>query len=157
ISGARAAQLRDGAAVTRFLAWFDNEAPSGKLTEIDAVEALESFRRDTGLLKDVSFPTIAGAGSNGAIVHYRVSRRSNRRIAPGELFLIDSGGQYEDGTTDITRTIAVGTPTADMRANFTLVLKGHIAIARAVFPDGTTGAQLDTLARQFLWRAGLDF
>jgi Xaa-Pro aminopeptidase len=157
ISGARAAQLRDGAAVTRFLAWFDNEAPNGKLTEIDAVEALESFRRDTGLLKDVSFPTIAGAGSDGAIVHYRVTRRSNRRIAPGELFLIDSGGQYEDGTTDITRTVAVGAPSNDARKNFTLVLKGHIAIARAVFPDGTTGAQLDTLARQFLWRAGLDF
>jgi Xaa-Pro aminopeptidase len=157
ISGARAAQLRDGAAVTRFLAWFDNEAPSGKLTEIDAVEALESFRRDTGLLKDVSFPTIAGAGSDGAIVHYRVTRRSNRRIAPGELFLVDSGGQYEDGTTDITRTVAVGSPSSDARNNFTLVLKGHIAIARAVFPDGTTGAQLDTLARQFLWRCGLDF
>ena len=157
IAGARAAQLRDGVAVTRFLAWFDREAPSGKLTEIDAVEALESFRRDTGLLKDVSFPTIAGAGSDGAIVHYRVSRKSNRRIAPGELFLIDSGGQYEDGTTDITRTVAVGTPSEDARKNVTLVLKGHIAIARAVFPDGTTGAQLDTLARQFLWRAGLDF
>jgi Xaa-Pro aminopeptidase len=157
IAGARAAQLRDGVAVTCFLAWFDREAPSGKLTEIDAVEALESFRRDTGLLKDVSFPTIAGAGSDGAIVHYRVSRKSNRRIAPGELFLIDSGGQYEDGTTDITRTVAVGTPSEDARNNATLVLKGHIAIARAVFPDGTTGAQLDTLARQFLWRAGLDF
>ncbi|MFZ3354147.1 MAG: aminopeptidase P family protein, partial [Xanthobacteraceae bacterium] len=157
IAGARAAQLRDGVAVTRFLAWFDREAPSGKLTEIDAVQALESFRRDTGLLKDVSFPTIAGAGSDGAIVHYRVSRKSNRRIAPGELFLIDSGGQYEDGTTDITRTVAVGTPSEDARKNATLVLKGHIAIARAVFPDGTTGAQLDTLARQFLWRAGLDF
>ncbi|MFZ1922434.1 MAG: aminopeptidase P family protein [Xanthobacteraceae bacterium] len=157
IAGARAAQLRDGAAVTRFLAWFDHEAPRGQLSEIDAVEALESFRRDTGLLKDVSFPTIAGAGTDGAIVHYRVSRKSNRRIAPGELFLIDSGGQYEDGTTDITRTIAVGTPSEEMRRNFTLVLKGHIAIARAVFPDGTAGAQLDTLARQFLWRAGLDF
>jgi Xaa-Pro aminopeptidase len=157
IAGARAAQLRDGVAVTRFLAWFDREAPRGQLTEIDAVEALESFRRDTGLLKDVSFPTIAGAGPDGAIVHYRVTRNSNRRIAPGELFLVDSGGQYEDGTTDITRTIAVGTPSAEMRRNFTLVLKGHIAIARAVFPDGTTGAQLDTLARQFLWRAGLDF
>jgi Xaa-Pro aminopeptidase len=156
IEGARAAQLRDGAAVTRFLAWFDREAPRG-LTEIDAVEALESFRRDTGLLKDISFPTIAGAGPDGAIVHYRVSRGSNRRIAPGELFLVDSGGQYEDGTTDITRTLTVGTPSADMRRNFTLVLKGHIAIARAVFPDGTAGAQLDTLARQFLWRAGLDF
>ncbi len=157
IAGARAAQLRDGAAVTRFLAWFDAEAPRGALTEIDAVEALESFRRDTGLLKDVSFPTIAGAGADGAIVHYRVSRSSNRKIAAGELFLIDSGGQYEDGTTDITRTVAVGTPSAEMRRNFTLVLKGHIAIARAVFPDGTTGAQLDPLARQFLWRHGLDF
>ncbi|HEX4111844.1 MAG TPA: M24B family metallopeptidase, partial [Stellaceae bacterium] len=140
-----------------FLAWFDREAPRGQLSEIDAVEALESFRRDTGLLKDVSFPTIAGTGTDGAIVHYRVTRRSNRRIVPGELFLIDSGGQYEDGTTDITRTIAVGTPSEEMRRNSTLVLKGHIAIARAVFPDGTTGAQLDTLARQFLWRAGLDF
>jgi Xaa-Pro aminopeptidase len=157
IAGARAAQIRDGAAVARFLAWFDREAPSGRLTEIDAVEALESFRRDTGLLKDVSFPTIAGAGPNGAIVHYRVTRGSNRRITAGELFLIDSGGQYEDGTTDITRTIAVGAPSADMRENFTRVLKGHIAIARAVFPDGTTGAQLDPFARQFLWRAGLDF
>ena len=157
IAGARAAQLRDGAAVTRFLAWFDLQAPRGELTEIDAVEAVESFRRETGLLKDVSFPTIAGAGANGAIVHYRVTRKSNRRVAPGDLFLLDSGGQYEDGTTDITRTIAVGAPTDDMRRNFTLVLKGHIAIARAVFPDGTTGAQLDTLARQFLWQAGLDF
>ncbi len=157
IAGARAAQARDGAAVTRFLAWFDREAPGGKLTEIDAVEALESFRRDTGLLKDVSFPTISGAGPDGAIVHYRVTRKTNRRIAPGELFLIDSGGQYEDGTTDITRTVAVGTPNAEMRKNFTLVLKGHIAIARAVFPDGANGAQLDTLARQYLWHAGLDF
>jgi len=157
IAGARAAQLRDGAAVTRFLAWFDREAPGGRLTEIDAVEALESFRRESGLLKDVSFPTIAGAGPNGAIVHYRVTRRSNRRIAAGELFLVDSGGQYLDGTTDITRTVAVGTPSADMRKNFTRVLKGHIAIARAVFPDGTSGAQLDSFARQFLWQAGLDF
>jgi Xaa-Pro aminopeptidase len=156
IAGARAAQLRDGAAVTKFLAWFDREAPRG-LTEIDAVEALESFRRDSGLLKDVSFPTVAGAGPDGAIVHYRVTRKSNRRIAPGELFLIDSGGQYEDGTTDITRTIAVGPPSPDMRQKFTLVLKGHIALARAVFPDGTSGAQLDTLARQYLWQAGVDF
>ena len=156
IAGARAAQQRDGAAVTKFLAWFDREAPRG-LTEIDAVEALESFRRDSGLLKDVSFPTVAGAGPDGAIVHYRVTRKSNRRIAPGELFLIDSGGQYEDGTTDITRTIAVGPPSPDMRQKFTLVLKGHIALARAVFPDGTSGAQLDTLARQYLWQAGVDF
>jgi Xaa-Pro aminopeptidase len=157
IAGARAAQQRDGAAVTKFLTWFDREAPRGELTEIDAVEALESFRRDTGVLKDVSFPTIAGAGPDGAIVHYRVTRKTNRRIAPGQLFLIDSGGQYEDGTTDITRTVAVGQPTPDMRQKFTLVLKGHIAIARAVFPDGTSGAQLDTFARQYLWQAGVDF
>jgi Xaa-Pro aminopeptidase len=157
IAGARAAHLRDGAAVTRFLAWFDREAPRGKLTEIEAVAALESFRRDTGLLKDISFPTIAGAGPDGAIVHYRVTTQSNRVVAPGELFLIDSGGQYEDGTTDITRTIAVGEPTAEMRDRFTRVLKGHIAIARAIFPEGTTGAQLDSFARQFLWTQGLDF
>src|SRR5262249_14198478 len=139
------------------LAWIDREAPKGTLTEIDTVEALETFRRDTGALRDVSFPTIAGAGPNGAIVHYRVTRKSNRRIVPGDLLLIDSGAQYDDGTTDVPRTRAVGTPTAEMRARFTRVLRGHIAIARAVFPDGTTGAQLDTLARQFLWQAGVDF
>jgi Xaa-Pro aminopeptidase len=105
----------------------------------------------------VSFPTIAGAGPDGAIVHYRVTRATNRVIQPGELFLIDSGGQYEDGTTDITRTVAVGEPSQEMCERFTLVLKGHIAIARAVFPDGTTGAQLDSFARQHLWEAGLDF
>ena len=157
ISGAQAAHIRDGAAVTRFLAWFDREAAHGTLTEIDAVAALESFRRDTGLLKDISFPTISGAGPDGAIVHYRVTSKTNRRTAPGELFLIDSGGQYQDGTTDITRTVAVGEPTAEMRERFTRVLKGHIAIARAVFPEGTTGAQLDSFARQFLWSHGLDF
>ncbi len=157
IEGARAAHRRDGAALTKFLAWFDREAQGGGLTEIDAVEALESFRRDGGLLKDVSFPTIAGSGPNGAVVHYRVTRHSNRRIAPGELFLIDSGGQYQDGTTDVTRTLAVGEPSAEMRDRFTRVLMGHIAIARAVFPEGTTGAQLDSLARQDLWAAGLDF
>src|SRR5262249_42000676 len=147
IEGARAAHVRDGAAVSKFLAWFDREAPSGKLTEIDAAMALETFRRETGALKDISFPTIAGAGPNGAIVHYRVTRASNRRISPGDLFLVDSGGQYEAGTTDITRTIAVETPSEEMRQNFTRVLKGHIAIARAVFPQGTTGAQLDSFAR----------
>ena len=157
ISGARAAHIRDGAAVTRFLAWFDREAARGTLTEIEAVAALESFRRETGLLKDISFPTISGAGPDGAIVHYRVTSKTNRAIAPGELFLIDSGGQYQDGTTDITRTVAVGEPTAEMRERFTRVLKGHIAIARAVFPEGTTGAQLDSFARQFLWSHGLDF
>ena len=157
IAGARAAHARDGAAVTRFLAWLAREAPSGRLTEIDAVERLEAFRRDTGALKDVSFPTISGAGPDGAIVHYRVTRKTNRAIAPGELFLVDSGAQYEDGTTDITRTVAVGAPTPQMRDRFTRVLKGHIAIARAIFPDGTTGAQLDSFARQHLWSAGLDF
>jgi len=157
ISGTRAAHLRDGAAMTRFLAWLDGEALKGKLTEIDAVAALESFRRDTGLLKDVSFPTISGAGPNGAIVHYRVTRESNRKLGMNELFLIDSGAQYEDGTTDITRTIVVGEPSEEMRDRFTRVLKGHIGIATAVYPENTTGAQLDTLARASLWQAGLDF
>jgi Xaa-Pro aminopeptidase len=157
IEGTRRAHRRDAVALTRFLAWIDREAQAGALTEIDAVEALETFRRDTGALKDVSFPTIAGTGPNGAIVHYRVTRKSNRRISPGDLLLIDSGAQYEDGTTDVTRTIAIGEPSAEMRDRFTRVLRGHIAIARAVFPDGTTGAQLDTLARQFLWQAGIDF
>jgi Xaa-Pro aminopeptidase len=157
IEGAREAHVRDGAAVTRFLAWFEREAPQGQLTEIDAVAALESFRRDTGLLKDISFSTIAGAGPDGAIVHYRVTHATNRAIAPGELFLIDSGGQYEDGTTDVTRTLPVGAPSPEMRDRFTRVLKGHIAIAQAVFPEGTTGAQLDPLARQALWQAGIDF
>jgi len=157
IAGARAAQLRDAGAVCRFLAWFDRHAPRGELTEIDAVAALETFRRETGALKDVSFPTIAGAGADGAIVHYRVTRKTNRRIVPGELFLIDSGAQYEDGTTDITRTVSVDAASAVLRDRFTRVLKGHIALARAVFPEGTTGAQLDSFARAPLWRAGLDF
>jgi Xaa-Pro aminopeptidase len=157
IEGMRAAHKRDGAAVARFLTWLEREAPSGKLTEIDAVEALESFRREGGPLKDVSFPTISGAGPNGAIVHYRVTRKTNRPIKPGELFLIDSGAQYQDGTTDITRTIAIGEPTPEMRERFTRVLKGHIAIARAVFPEGTAGSQLDPFARASLWEAGLDF
>ncbi|GAA0005818.1 MULTISPECIES: aminopeptidase P family protein [Bradyrhizobium] len=157
IKGTQTAHRRDAVALARFLAFIDREAPSGKLTEIDAVEALETLRRDTGALKDVSFPTISGTGPNGAIVHYRVTRKSNRRIAPGDLLLIDSGAQYEDGTTDVTRTMAIGEPTGEMRDRFTRVLRGHIAIARAIFPDGTNGAQLDTLARQYLWAAGVDF
>ncbi|HEY8580605.1 MAG TPA: aminopeptidase P family protein [Beijerinckiaceae bacterium] len=156
IRGARAAHLRDGAALAEFLAWFHAEAPKGRLTEIDAVKALESFRRDTGKLKEVSFPTISGAGPNGAIVHYRVTERTNRRIGKG-LFLLDSGAQYEDGTTDVTRTLGVGKPSAQMRDRFTRVLKGHIAIAMATFPEGTTGAQIDAFARAALWRAGLDY
>ena len=156
LAGARAAHERDGAAMTRFLAWFDVEAPRGRLTEIDAVKALEAFRVATAKLKDIAFPTIAGAGPHSAIPHYRVTEASNRTIGRG-IFLIDSGGQYEDGTTDVTRTIAVGRPTLPMRDRFTRVLKGHIAIACAVFPKGTSGAQIDALARLALWRAGLDF
>ena len=157
IAGTRAAHRRDGAAVTRFLAWLAREAPSGKLTEIEAVEELEALRDETGLLRELAFSTISGSGPNGAIVHYRVTNRTNRALKPGELFLLDSGAQYEDGTTDITRTIAVGRPSGEMRDRFTRVLKGHIAIARAVFPKGTSGAQIDALARQALWQAGLDF
>jgi Xaa-Pro aminopeptidase len=157
IAGSRAAHKRDGVAMVRFLAWLEREAPSGQLTEIDAVAALESFRRDTGALKDISFPTIAGSGPNGAIVHYRVTQASNRTIGSNELFLVDSGAQYEDGTTDVTRTVVVGAGTDEMRDRFTRVLKGHIAIATAVFPEGTSGAQLDPLARTALWQAGLDF
>jgi Xaa-Pro aminopeptidase len=156
LAGARAAHERDGAAMARFLAWLASEAPRGRLTEIDAVKALETYRRESPALKDISFPTIAGAGPNSAMPHYRVSESSNRRIGRG-VFLIDSGAQYEDGTTDITRTIAVGRATSLMRDRFTQVLKGHIAVARAVFPQGTAGAQIDALARTALWRLGLDF
>ncbi len=156
LAGTKAAHERDGAAITRFLAWFDTEAPRRRLTEIDGVNALETFRRANGALKDVSFPTIAATGPNSALPHYRVSVASNRRLERG-VFLIDSGAQYEDGTTDVTRTIAVGRPTSVMRDRFTRVLKGHIAIARAVFPKGTSGAQIDALARAALWRVGLDF
>jgi Xaa-Pro aminopeptidase len=157
LAGTRRAHVRDGAALSRFLAWFTREAPSGKLTEIDTVEKLEAFRRATGALKDVSFDSISGAGPNGAIVHYRVTKKTNRRIERGQLFLIDSGGQFQDGTTDVTRTVAVGEPTAEMRDRFTRVLKGHIQLALARFPEGTTGAQLDAFARRPLWDAGLDY
>ena len=154
--GSRDAHRRDAAAFARFLHWFASEAPKGGLTEIACVAALEGFRRDTGALKDVSFPTIAGFGPHAAIPHYRVTSASDLAVGPG-VFLVDSGGQYEDGTTDITRTLVVGAPDPAFVDGFTRVLKGHIAIARAVFPPGTTGAQLDPFARQHLWRAGLDF
>jgi Xaa-Pro aminopeptidase len=157
LAGTRRAHIRDGQALTRFLAWLAREAPKGTLTEIDAVEKLESFRAATGALKDVSFDSISGAGPHGAIVHYRVTRKTNRRIEPGQLFLIDSGAQFVDGTTDVTRTVAVGEPTAEMRDRFTRVLKGHIQLALARFPEGTTGAQLDAFARRPLWDAGLDY
>jgi Xaa-Pro aminopeptidase len=157
IAGARAAHLRDGAAFCRFLAWFDGAVAEGPLDEIAVAEKLESFRAETGALKEISFDSISAAGPNAAICHYRVDRRSNLQIPPDSLFLIDSGGQYQDGTTDITRTIAVGAATREMKRHFTLVLKGHIAIATARFPAGTSGAQLDALARIALWKAGLDF
>ncbi|WP_457089803.1 aminopeptidase P family protein [Microvirga sp. P5_D2] len=157
IAGSRAAHLRDGVAVARFLAWLDREAPKGQLTEIDVVEALEASRVETGALKNVSFPSISGAGPNAALPHYRVTSSSNRKLELNQIFLIDSGAQYEDGTTDITRTIIVGEPTPEMKDRFTRVLKGHIAIAQAVFPKGTTGAQIDAFARKPLWEAGLDF
>ncbi len=161
IAGARAAHLRDGAAVTRFLAWLAAEAPAraGKdpVTEIEAAERLAGFRRRNDSFRDLSFDTISGAGPNGAIVHYRVDEASNRALGAGELYLVDSGAQYPDGTTDVTRTLTIGEPTGEMRDRFTRVLKGHIAIATARFPKGTTGTQLDTLARRPLWEAGLDF
>jgi Xaa-Pro aminopeptidase len=156
LTGARTAHQRDGAAMARFLAWFDAEVARRELTEIDAVNALEAFRRSTGALKDISFPTIAAAGPNSALPHYRVTLASNSAIDRG-IFLIDSGGQYEDGTTDITRTIAIGRPTRIMRDRFTRVLKGHIAIACALFPRETNGGQIDALARLPLWQVGLDF
>jgi Xaa-Pro aminopeptidase len=158
IAATTQAHLRDGAAVARFLAWFDAEAPKGALTEIACVRALEGFRRDTGALKEISFDTIAGAGANGAIVHYRVTEDTNAPMTQGQLFLIDSGGQYEDGTTDITRTLSVGdAPPEDAREAFTQVLQGMIAIHRARFPKGVAGAHLDALARAPLWAAGRDF
>ena len=157
IEGTRQAHIRDGAALTRFLHWFDTNAQSGELTEIDVAQTLENFRRATGVLSDVSFDTISGSGPNGAIVHYRVTRSTNRAVKPGEMFLVDSGAQYSDGTTDVTRTVMVGTPTPEMKDRFTRVLKGHIALATARFPEGTIGMQLDTLARRPLWEAGLDY
>jgi len=157
VAGHRAAQARDGAAMVRFLHWLSIEAPKGGLDELKAAARLEQFRRDGGDLRDLSFDTISAAGPHAAIPHYRVEEASNLPIELDSLFLIDSGGQYPDGTTDITRTVAVGTPTDEMRDRFTRVLKGHIALACAVFPDGTRGSQLDSFARQYLWQAGLDY
>lgn len=161
IEGARAAHLRDGAAMAAFLAWLDKQ-PAGSITEIDAVKKLEGFRRSMARaagtpLEDISFDTISGSGPNGAIIHYRVSEATNRTLGDGELFLIDSGAQHLDGTTDITRTVAIGQPSPDMRRAYTLVLKGMIALSRARFPAGTRGIDLDVLARRALWEAGLDY
>jgi Xaa-Pro aminopeptidase len=157
IAATTEAHLRDGAAFARFLRWFDETAPKGGLTEIDVVRALEGFRAETGQLKDISFDTIAGAGAHGAIVHYRVTEETNAPVQPGQLFLIDSGGQYEDGTTDITRTLPVGEVGEEAKTAFTQVLRGLIAIHRARFPKGVAGAHLDALARAPLWMAGRDF
>lgn len=157
ISGTEAAHIRDGAALTRFLHWLDTEAQSGSVTEIDAALKLESFREALGNLDDISFETISGAGPHGALPHYRVSSASNLKLEKGSLYLVDSGGQYLDGTTDVTRTVPIGEPSADMKRHYTLVLKGHIALAAVRFPHGTTGTHLDALARHPLWQAGLDY
>jgi len=157
LSGTRNAHLRDGVALTKFLAWLSHEAPKGTVTELSATDKLEQFRRGGNLYQGPSFATIAGAGPNGAIVHYRSSPATNRPLELGQIFLIDSGGQYLDGTTDVTRTVAVGDAGAEEKHRFTLVLKGHIALARARFPAGTSGSQLDSLARKPLWDHGLDY
>jgi Xaa-Pro aminopeptidase len=159
LEGARAAHRRDGLALCRFLSWLEDrtgEAGAGP-GELELCDKLLNFRREMPLFQEVSFDTIAGSGPNGAIVHYRATPESARRLQPGELFLLDSGGQYLDGTTDVTRTVVSGEPTEEMRCCFTLVLKDHIAIARARFPKGTTGSQLDSLARYPLWLEGRDY
>jgi len=157
LAGTSAAHRRDGAAVTRFLHWLDTDAQSGRYSEIDAALKLLDFRTHDQSIKDMSFETISGAGPNGALPHYRVSAASNRPLERGTLYLVDSGGQYPDGTTDITRTVPIGDPSADMKRHYTLVLKGHIAMDRIRFPEGTTGTHIDVLARQALWMAGLDY
>ncbi|HEU5048332.1 MAG TPA: aminopeptidase P family protein [Rickettsiales bacterium] len=158
LEGMRQAHIRDGLAVTRFLHWLEQAVASGEaLTEIAVAQKLEAFRKQSELYLEPSFSTISGSGPNGAIVHYHATESSNRALDKDSLLLVDSGGQYLDGTTDITRTVALGTPSAQMKADFTRVLKGHIALASAVFPEGTSGGQLDVLARQYLWQAGLDY
>lgn len=157
IAGARAAHLRDGAAMAEFLAWLEAAAPKGDLTEIDVVRRLEEIRVATGALRDISFETICGAGPHGAIVHYRVSEASNRRIAPGDILLVDSGGQYQDGTTDVTRTLATGEVPAEAARAFTLVLRGLVAMSRLRWPEGLSGREIDAVARAPLWAAGLDY
>ena len=157
LTGAKAAHGRDAIAVTEFLAWLAAEAPEKSVTEIDAARKLEEARRATNLLQDISFETISGSGPNGAIVHYRVTEATNRKLAAGELYLVDSGGQYLDGTTDITRTVAIGTPPAEAKTAFTAVLKGMIAISRLRFPDGIAGRDIDGFARAALWHKGLDY
>ncbi|MFO1152593.1 MAG: aminopeptidase P family protein [Rhodospirillales bacterium] len=156
-AGFRAAHRRDGGALVRFFAWLATAAPLGEVSEMTAADRLAGFRADGEHYRGPSFPTISAAAASGAVVHYRASERSDRRLAADTLYLVDSGGQYLDGTTDVTRTVAIGTPSDEMRRRFTQVLKGHIALASAVFPRGTTGSQLDALARMALWRAGVDY
>jgi Xaa-Pro aminopeptidase len=155
--GARNAQRRDGVAMVRFLRWLETEAPKGMLTELEVAAKLKAFRMATGELKDLSFESIPASGPHAASPHYHASAESNRKLSPGEIFLIDSGAQYIDGTTDITRTVVVGEPSAEMKDRFTRVLKGMINLSRIRFPKGTCGSQIDVLARQHLWSAGLDF
>ena len=157
IAGHRTASVRDGAALARFLRWVEAEAPKGGLTELDCVARLQQFREATGVLLDTSFDTISATGAHGASPHYHATPESNARLELGQLYLVDSGGQYADGTTDVTRVLPIGTPTAEMRDRFTRVLQGHIALATAVFPAGTTGGQLDGFARRPLWQVGLDY
>jgi Xaa-Pro aminopeptidase len=157
LAGMREAHLLDGVALAKFLAWFDDTAPRGGLTEIGIVTALEAFRREEDTCVDASFDTISGAGPNGAIVHYRVTDKTDRSLNPGEIMLVDSGAQYLSGTTDITRTLSTGKAGDEERDRYTRVLKGMIAISMARFPKGTTGAQIDILARQFLWQAGVTY
>ena len=156
IDGHRAAQARDGAALTKFLHWLSRHALDGH-DELSAAAKLRAFREQSDKLVDLSFRTISAAGPNGALCHYSVDEDTNRPIEANSLYLVDSGGQYRDGTTDVTRTVAIGEPTDEMRLRYTQVLKGHIALARQSFPKGTTGGQLDALARQYLWNDGVDY
>jgi len=157
IEGSRAAHKRDGVSLSKFLCWLSETAPAGGVTEISAANKIDGLRHNNDLCTGLSFRTISGAGPNGAIVHYSVTESTNRELQPESLYLVDSGGQYLDGTTDVTRTVAIGQPTEEMRTHFTLVLKGHIALGSARFPKSTTGSQLDSLARQALWQHGLDY
>lgn len=157
LEGARSAHIRDGVALCKFMYWLAQNATSGHVTEIIAAEKLKQYRQEDQMLMDLSFDTISGAGPNGAIIHYRVNEKTNRPIEENQIYLFDSGGQYRDGTTDVTRTIVIGAATAEQKDRFTRVLKGHIALASTYFPRGTTGSQLDVLARHSLWQAGLDY
>ncbi len=158
IQGSKQAHLRDAIAIVRFLKWLDSDkVQSGKVDEIEAAQKLENYRNELQGLKDLSFETISGAGSNGAHCHYRVNEDTVKVLEKNSLYLVDSGGQYLDGTTDITRTIAIGEPTQEMKERYTIVLKGHIALAKLRFPEGTTGSAMDAIARAPLWALGLDY